>query len=267
MYQSKGTYYTEEHSVSFGDFVTRSSGGATYTEFSVIANTWEDWYLIPSSRPSIEHPTATTKYVEIPGLDGMLDLTDYLTGSPQYGMRSGSLSFFIDNGHENHETIRENMMHVLHGKKLKMRLDDDPNYYYEGRFTVGKLEPGASNSVISIGYQVDPYKWNMQAEGTNPVLWDPFNFETDYDYSVVMYPNLSVTTGTTKTIQIVGADYSFKPVIEWVSGTVTASFGGVTKTLSSSGSATLGPSNKNGYSNLVVSGNGSIKVSWRGGSL
>lgn len=267
MYQSKGTYYTEEHSVSFGDLIQRSSGGATYTDFSVIANSWRDWYLIPSSRPSIEHPTANIKYIEIPGSDGMIDLTDYLTGSAQYGMRTGSLSFFIDNGHENHETIRENMMRVLHGKKIKMRLDDDPDYYYDGRFTVGKLEPGASHSSISIGYQVDPYKWNIQFEGTSPKLWDTFNFEKDYDYSTVMYPNITVATGETKTIQIFSGDCSFHLTVEWVSGSVTASFGGVTRVLTSAGTAVLGQSTKNGYANLVVSGNGAIKALWRGGSL
>ena len=97
MYRANGTYYTEEHSVSFGDLVTRTSGGYTYTEFSKVANTWTDWYLIPSSRLSVAHPTIVTKFIEVPGSDGMLDLTTYLTGRPVYGQRQGSFSFNVDN--------------------------------------------------------------------------------------------------------------------------------------------------------------------------
>ena len=33
MYSAHGTYYTEEHSVSFGEIVTVSSGGMNYHEF------------------------------------------------------------------------------------------------------------------------------------------------------------------------------------------------------------------------------------------
>ena len=158
MYSNNGVFYTEEHSVSFGDIVTRTSEGETYEDFDTIANTWEDWHLIPSSRPSIAPPTIITKYVDIPGFDGQLDLTDYLTGGPTYGPRTGSFNFIVVNGFENWETIRENIMSVLHGKRLKMRLMDDPNYYYEGRFTVGAWESGSNNSAISISYQLDPYK-------------------------------------------------------------------------------------------------------------
>ena len=97
MYQSNGTYYTEEHSISFGNVKAVTEGGKTYDTFEVIANTWTDWHLIPSSRPSVVPPTIVTKYVEIPGADGVLDLSNFLTGRPTYGQRQGSFSFVVDN--------------------------------------------------------------------------------------------------------------------------------------------------------------------------
>ena len=36
-------------------------------------NTWDDWYLIPSSRPVVNPPKPKTKYIDIPGADGHLD--------------------------------------------------------------------------------------------------------------------------------------------------------------------------------------------------
>jgi len=265
MYYANGTYYTEEHSVSFGDLVTRTSEGRIYYDFEDTYNTWRDWYLIPSSRPSVAHPTIVTKYVEIPGADGALDLTDYLTGKPVYGQRQGAFSFYVDNDREHWESIRMKIVSALHGKRMKMRLMDDPNYYYNGRFTVGNYESGADHSGITISYQLEPYKYSLIEEGSIPLLWDPFNFETDYDYYTLLGDDITVT-GIQRTFEIYGFDYSFTPTATWVSGNVTVSFGGVTKTLNSAGSQLLGAAS-NGTNILTVSGNGSVRVTWRGGSL
>lgn len=268
MYSANGTFYTEDHSVSFGTLVTRSSGGLTYYDFSDDANTWTDWHLIPSSRPSIAHPSFITKFVEIPGADGVLDLTTFLTGRPVYGQRQGSLSFIVDNWHEGWETIRRKMVDLLHGKRTKMRLMDDPGYYYEGRFTVGQWNSGADHSTIQISYQLDPYKLKIQEEGTSPILWDPFNFEIDYDYFTAWPGGSNAITNhiPAGTYYVYASDYPFTPVAKWVSGTMTVSFGGVTKTLRSSGTETLGTCQP-GRNTLTVSGSGYVDITWRGGSL
>ena len=264
MYQANGTYYTEEHSISFGDIALDNT--TNLTVFEVLANSWEDWHLIPSSRPSIAPPPVVTKYIEIPGSDGVLDLSDYLTGKANYGPRTGTLSFLVDNDHESWETIRQNMINFLHGKTVKMRLEDDPHYFYVGRFTVGNWESGASNSAVSVSYNLDPFKYRIEPTGSDyPTLWDPFNFETDYDYSVLS-PYVEVSNNT-KTFSIYSGDYPFIPSATWVSGTTTVSFGGVTKTLSSSSrNAELGKSTY-GSNLLSITGLGSVKINWRGGSL
>lgn len=265
MYYQNGTYYTEEHSVSFGDLITRTSEGKSYVDFNTVANTWTTWHLIPSSRPSIEHPTVATKFVEIPGANGMLDLTTYLTGGIIYGQRQGSLDFQVDNGHEHWEAIRREITRVLHGKRMKMRLMDDPNYYYEGRFTVGRYTPGPTSSNISISYQLEPFKLRINPMGTTNTLWDPFNFDEDYDWSAVMSTAISVS-GNSKTYQIYAGDYAFTPTLIGVSGSVTATFGGVSRTVGSGGVQTLGPAS-NGMNTLTVNGNGSCRIEWREGGL
>lgn len=264
MYQANGTYYTEEHSISFGDLITRTSGGESYVDFNTYANTWEDWHLIPSSRPVVAHPNPIIKYVEIPGSDNFIDLTTYLSGKVNYGQRQGSFSFFVDNYHENYETIRTKMVSLLHGKKLKMCLLDDPGYYYEGRFVVGNWESGADHSSISITYQLDPYKISINNIGSDLTVWDTFNFETDYDYSVLI--NSITLNNETKTFIIHANDYPFVPTIICTSGSVTATFGGVTKTVSSSQSKELGKASV-GSNTLTIHGTGVCKVHWKGGSL
>ena len=264
MYQANGTYYTEKHSVSFGDLVTKTVSGSSYVDFNTLANTWTDWHLIPSSRPVIAHPTIVTKFIEIPGMDGMLDLTDYLTGRPNYGQRQGSLSFEVDNDHESWEALRERIVALLHGKRLKMLLTDDPDYYYDGRYTVGNWESGADHSRISISYQLEPYKFHVNTEGSTPQLWDPFNFETDYDYSVIL-TSVQVNNQT-KTFTIYANDYPFRPTVTSATGGVTVYFGNMSATPSAGASAELGPASP-GANTLRVSGTGTVSIVWRGGKL
>ena len=47
-------------------------------------NTWDDWHLIPTTRPLFAPPGVKKNIVSIPGGDGSLDLTEALTGRPTY---------------------------------------------------------------------------------------------------------------------------------------------------------------------------------------
>ena len=58
-------------------------------------DTYETWHLIPTSRPVINPPEVKTKYVEIPGANGKLDLTESLTGYPLYDSRTGSIEYRV----------------------------------------------------------------------------------------------------------------------------------------------------------------------------
>lgn len=127
-------------------------------------NTWEDWHLVPSSRPVIVPPKVQTKYVDIPGADGSLDLTDYLAGRPTFANREGTIDFTVLNNYniEGYEYVwsglYSDIMDYLHGKRKLMILEDDPVYYYQGRFSVDSWATDQHNSKITIGYNLWPYK-------------------------------------------------------------------------------------------------------------
>ena len=131
-------------------------------------NTWDDWHLIPSPRPVVAQPTPNYKYVDVPGRDGSLDFSNYLTGKPSYSDRTGSFKFYVINESEtgqsygNWATRKSTIARVLNGRKImKMILEDDPNYYYIGRFYMKDWQPGDSYSTISIEYRVAPYKYSV----------------------------------------------------------------------------------------------------------
>ena len=180
-------------------------------------NTWNDWHLISKVRPFFVPPTQKTKYVEIPGSSGSLDLSESLTGYPVFNNREGSFEFTIlqpDDVLPNNPDYPEDkfkswavtysdILNCLNGKRTTAFLEDEPEYYYEGRFNVTGYKPGDSanntRGTITIGYNVDPYKWSKK-NVTDPWEWDIFNFENGVIYPDI-FTNITVPYGTTKHLE------------------------------------------------------------------
>lgn len=172
-------------------------------------NTWDDWYLIPASRPLVNPPPVKTNMVEIPGGDGILDLTESLAGRAVFGDRTGSWTFYVDNDHARWSDIYSDIMAYLHGKTFRCTLEDDPSFFYEGRFSVNQWLSEASNSKIVINYEVGPYKMYTLANGDD-WLWDTFNFEED---EIRSYKNMKIAYGKPLSIRITGDTMPIIPTI------------------------------------------------------
>ena len=123
-------------------------------------NTWDDWHLVPTSLPVFNPPAQKVKTIDIPGGDGVIDLSQALTGYPVFQNRTGSFEFIVPNGFEPWESGRieqapwhsvySEIMDYLHGQSLRAILEDDPEYFYEGRFTVNSWKSPKDWSRITI---------------------------------------------------------------------------------------------------------------------
>lgn len=140
-------------------------------------NTWSDWFLIPTERPVIAQPSVKTNYIDLKGADGQIDATEFLTGYPTYGTRSGSWDFIVDNDHARWIDIHDQIVNYLHGRRKWVAWDEDAEFYYSGRFSVNSWKSEQHNSKITIDYVLDPYKIALNSAASD-WLWDPFNFET-----------------------------------------------------------------------------------------
>lgn len=122
-------------------------------------HSYNDFYLIPKERYSVEPPEPKTQYVEIPGANGGLDISKSLTGYILYDYREGSFEFIVDNSRPRWEVLWREMTSYFHGKELYMMLEDDPQWIYHGRFSISKYDASdKSYSTIRISYKLDPYK-------------------------------------------------------------------------------------------------------------
>ena len=140
------------HSITFGD-----------------KNTWTDWHIVASERPVFSPPSPKFEFIEIPGRASPIDMTETLTGKPTYSQRTGSFDFYVVNGYNRWNELYQTILNHLHGKKLRAILEDEPEYYYEGRFSVNSWKSQKDWSRITISYTVDPYKYPVSGYG-DPIL-------------------------------------------------------------------------------------------------
>lgn len=239
------------HSVTFGD-----------------KNTWDDWHLIPSSRPLFLPPDVKTNYVDIPGTDGHADITEALTGEVLYKNRQGSIEFYVSNGYQEWEYLYSEIMNYLHGQKMRAYLEDDPGFYYEGRFSVNKWESNKYRSTIVIEYNVAPYKMDMFSSAED-WLWDPFDFEIGIirEYNNIRVNGhvvLPVVGGRKSTIPnfIVTLDNSVNPILLSWSKDTSRNF-----SLYNGTQKMPDIKIKDETVNLYFDGKGVVTVDYRGGSL
>lgn len=170
-YQKPSDLAKQYHSITFySDWYTKGY------------NTWDDFHLVPTSRPVFKLPTMKENYIDIPGADGRIDLSETLTGYPIFNNREGDIEFIVMNDYDGswHNRYMK-LANFLHGNRLQVVLNDDPGYYYQGRFTLSDWNSDSNESAtwskVTIHYNVEPYKLALTTTTEN-WLWDPFDFET-----------------------------------------------------------------------------------------
>ena len=224
-------------------------------------NTWDDWHLIPSSRPLFNPPTVKTNTVDIPGGDGVLDLSTALAGRPTYNNRTGSWTFYVENGFKDWSVLYSEIMVYLHGQTFKAFLEDDPSYYYEGRFSVNAWKSDKDYSQITIDYDVGPYKKNSSTNGSD-WLWDTFNFETGVIYN---YKNVAVNGSSS--VVVIGDMMNTTPVIICSDSGMSVEYEGTSYSLSKGSNVVPEIALKQGENTLVFSGSGTVTIENVGGRL
>lgn len=189
-------------------------------------NTWEDWHLVPTSRPTFSLPALKDQSIDIPGANGKIDLSDALTGYPAYSNRTGSFEFMVVNSGQSLSIdsssgyspssnsawidVYSAIANYLHGQRMKLVCDNDPAWYYIGRFTINQWSSDEQYSKITIDYDVEPFKYSI-IDSSDLWLWDTFNFNTGI---IKTYTESKLTFDTSgKTFEIVGTNFPCIPTI------------------------------------------------------
>lgn len=180
-------------------------------------DTWNDFHLIPSERPTVAIPKANSKLVTIPGRKNPIDLTTYLTGHSTFTNRQGSWRFFTDPVYVERNlggwiAFDKRLKNLFHGHVAKVILRDDPSYFYVGELTMSEWKPEAAWSSINISYNFYPYKKSVTSS------LDHWTFD-DFDFrdGIIQYLKEMEVNGT-RTVNVYGSPERISPHINGTPG-------------------------------------------------
>ncbi len=104
----------------------------------------------------VSTPVAKIKEIELPGMDGVLDITESL-GEVKYANRQISFKFTTKD-----QNKIDALINTLHGQKKKIILDREDAFYYIGRCSVG--DPLVNRNLLEVEMTAacEPYKYKSR---------------------------------------------------------------------------------------------------------
>lgn len=126
-------------------------------------HTGDDMDLVQEKK-EIGKPTPQSFTVQVPGRNGLLNLTKGLTGKVTYYNRSLSFQYF-GTGDRERLLYLDAYMSRFHGETIRIVDDDYPNHYYEGEASV-ETTFAPSGNYITIKLTVDAQPFRLKLEPT-----------------------------------------------------------------------------------------------------
>lgn len=228
-------------------------------------HTLRDWGLAIGNNNYIGSPEVEKNYIEVPGMDGMLDMTEAVTGRPIFKSREIKINFGGIRERQSWDSVISDIRNKIHGQKIKITFDNTPDYYWLGRAEVIDFDRSRElgTFTLSIPY-ADPYKYDINSSAEE-WEWDPFNFET----GVIRYIGNTTINGSV-TINVPAGKMLTAPVfyVTKMTSQLMVSLDGKTYTLNKGRNRfpslqVCGDEDKD----LVFSGVGEVLIDYRGGSL
>lgn len=126
-------------------------------------HTLNDYGMYLATQPTKDPPKVKGVYVNIPGADGVLDLTESVDGEVTYENRTIRMEFAAKVDEAARDNFMETVNADLHGRVLRMYPDraiytDLPEFYYEGRVSVQWTDQTYWKLHCVITMDATPYK-------------------------------------------------------------------------------------------------------------
>lgn len=96
--------------------------------------------------------------IDIPGGDGSIDLTDFF-GEPKYEDVQHKFEFTTIEPQSDFLSQYSQVKNAIHGKKVRIILDDDPTFFYLGRCYVSSFTSAKGIGTIKVECECEPYKY------------------------------------------------------------------------------------------------------------
>lgn len=204
-------------------------------------NSYDDFGLTlrPKPRPK---PSPKYEFVSIPARNSDLDLTEW-AGDVFYENLTYPLEFNVVDAINTWDSKLREITNYLHGRKMKVTFNEDPNYYYLGRIKVNELSSDRNVGILVLECNFEPYKYKKDV--------------TIKEYAVSAGNTYTFTNGRMKVV----------PTLT-LSSAMTVSFKGNSYSLSAGTYKALEIEFTEGINEITVtSGSGTLKAEYQEGDL
>ena len=125
-------------------------------------HSYRDLNMILTNK-TIGTPAPKTEIIDIPGGDGVLDMTEFF-GEVKYGNRTIEYEFSTAIPYEQFPAFFSRVANALHGQKVEIVDDEDPDSYYIGRLTVSEFQAQRAIGILTIECDCAPYKYHIASQ-------------------------------------------------------------------------------------------------------
>lgn len=223
-------------------------------------HTYNDWELLQVGPARVSPPSPQILTQTIPGSDRVIDLTQSLDGFVHYDPAAFSAVYRCIKPREEWDGVISEILNFLHGRNAKLYLDDTEKGHWEGRFSVENIEYAKYKFDLTITGTVDPYKY-MENGTDGEWLLDDFDFETDYAWGF----NDLVIDGEQE-VEICASKLPITPTFD-CTGSIYATYNGTTYALPEGKSVIPTLRLADEKKTVTLSGNGTVSIIFRGGTL
>ena len=151
----------------------------------------------------IQMPEPQTNFVEIPGRDGALDLSEAF-GTVRYADRIIPLTLYA---RAPFDALISAFAADVHGRRMNVIFDRDPTYYYDARITLEDVEKHTGYCELSLKCHTKPYKLE-HFETTVTILPDGTATATLSNTRMPVVPVITTSAEMTLTFTIAGVVYT-----------------------------------------------------------
>ena len=123
-------------------------------------HSYRDLKLLLNSK-EIGSPEVKIRKIDIEGADSSLDLTDFF-GEAKFENVTHKFQFSTIVPHAQFLSLFSAIKNAIHGKKMRIILDDDPLFYYVGRCSVSSFTNEKNVGMVSVECDCEPYKYKLE---------------------------------------------------------------------------------------------------------
>ena len=230
-------------------------------------HTLDDWGLAIGNNNYTGQPKQHLDFISVKGRNGLLDISEALTGRPTYSSREIRVLLGGIHSPQEWDSVISTLRNKIEGRQIKLTFDNDPSYYWYGRCHIEDFDRMRELGTFELTIpNADPYKYSC-TQFNEDWLWDPFNFLTDYVTEEKEY----TITGHTE-IRIPSGEMPVSPtiIVTDINSYLTVQKYGESRVIN----LKLGENkvyaitiNDDSESILMFEGDGTFSINFRGGSL